>query len=75
MTTIKNFNLGYSTDSQNNFYKKANDNGYSDKYLEETGLVIASDNKKIDRFRERIIFPIKSIAGSCLLYTSPSPRD
>ncbi len=63
LTTIKNFNLGYSTDSKNNFYKKANENGYSDKYLEETGLVIASDNKKIDRFRERIIFPIKSIAG------------
>ena len=66
LTTIKNFNLGYSTDSKNNFYKKANENGYSDKYLEETGLVIASDNKKIDRFRERIIFPIKSIAGRVL---------
>ncbi len=66
LTTIKNFNLGYSTGSQNKFYKKANENGYSDKYLEETGLVIASDNKKIDRFRERIIFPIKSIAGRVL---------
>ena len=66
LTTIKNFNLGYSTNSKNNFYKKANENGYSDKYLEETGLVIASDNKKIDRFRERIIFPIKSIAGRVL---------
>ena len=66
LTTIKNFNLGYSTDSKNNFYKKAIENGYSDKYLEETGLVIASDNKKIDRFRERIIFPIKSIAGRVL---------
>ena len=66
LTTIKNFNLGYSSDSKNNFYKKANENGYSDKYLEETGLVIASDNKKIDRFRERIIFPIKSIAGRVL---------
>ncbi len=67
LTTIKNFNLGYSsTDSKNNFYKKANEYGYSDKYLEETGLVISSDNKKIDRFRERIIFPIKSIAGRVL---------
>ena len=27
--------------------------------LEETGLVISNDNKKIDRFRGRIIFPIK----------------
>ena len=64
--TIENFNLGYSIDSQNNFYKKANENGYSDEYLEETGLVITSDNKKIDRFRGRIIFPIKSISGRVL---------
>ena len=65
-TTIKNFNLGYSIDSQNNFYRKANDNGYSDEYLNETGLVINSNNKKIDRFRGRIIFPIKSISGRVL---------
>ena len=65
-TTIKNFNLGYSIDSQNNFYKMANENGYSEEYLEETGLVITSDNKKIDRFRGRIIFPIKSISGRVL---------
>jgi len=65
-TTIKNFNLGYSIDSQNNFYKKANSKGYSDDYLKETGLVIAGENKMIDRFRGRIIFPIKSISGRVL---------
>tara|TARA_B100001057_G_scaffold355453_1_gene357464 strand:+ start:14398 stop:16329 length:1932 start_codon:yes stop_codon:yes gene_type:complete len=65
-TTIKNFNLGYSIDSQNNFYKKANSKGYSDDYLKETGLVIAGENKMIDRFRGRIIFPIKSISGRIL---------
>ena len=64
--TIKNFNLGYSMDSQNQFYKKSVENGYSDQYLEETGLIINSDNKKIDRFRGRIIFPIKSISGRVL---------
>ena len=65
-STIKNFNLGYSIDSQNKFYNKANENGYSDEYLEETGLVIYNDDKKIDRFRGRIIFPIKSISGRVL---------
>ena len=64
--TIKNFNLGYSIDSQNQFYKKSVENGYSDQYLEETGLIINSDNQKIDRFRGRIIFPIKSISGRVL---------
>ncbi|MDG2500439.1 MAG: DNA primase [Flavobacteriaceae bacterium] len=62
-STIQNFSLGYSNDSQNEFYKSASNKGYSDNFLEETGLVLSNANKKIDRFRGRIIFPIKSIAG------------
>ena len=65
-TTIKNFNLGYSIDSQNQFYKTSIENGFLDEYLEETGLIISNDDKKIDRFRGRIIFPIKSISGRVL---------
>ena len=62
-STIQNFSLGYSNDSKNEFYKSASNNGYSDNFLEETGLVLSNADKKIDRFRGRIIFPIKSIAG------------
>jgi DNA primase len=62
-STIQNFSLGYSNDSQNEFYKSASNKGYSDNFLEETGLVLSNADKKIDRFRGRIIFPIKSIAG------------
>ena len=62
-STIQNFSIGYSNDSKNQFYKIASDNGFSDDYLFETGLVISSDKQRIDRFRGRIIFPIKSIAG------------
>ena len=62
-STIQNFSLGFSNDLQNEFYKSAIKHGYSDDYLEETGLVLSSNDKKIDRFRGRIIFPIKSIAG------------
>ena len=62
-STIQNFSLGYSNDSQNEFYKSASNKGYSDSFLEETGLVLSTADKKIDRFRGRIIFPIKSIAG------------
>ena len=62
-STIQNFSLGYSNDFQNEFYKSASNNGYSDNFLEETGLVLSTADKKIDRFRGRIIFPIKSIAG------------
>ena len=62
-STIQNFSLGYSNDFQNEFYKSASNKGYSDNFLEETGLVLSNADKKIDRFRGRIIFPIKSIAG------------
>ena len=62
-STIQNFSLGYSNDFQNEFYKSASNKGYSDNFLEETGLVLSTTDKKIDRFRGRIIFPIKSIAG------------
>ena len=62
-STIQNFSLGYSNDSQNEFFKSASNKGYSDDFLEETGLVLSTADKKIDRFRGRIIFPIKSIAG------------
>ena len=62
-STIQNFSLGYSNDSKNEFYKSASNKGYSDNFLEETGLVLSTADKKIDRFRGRIIFPIKSIAG------------
>ena len=63
LSTIQNFSLGFSNDLQNEFYKSALKQGYSDNYLEETGLVLTSNDKKIDRFRGRIIFPIKSLAG------------
>ena len=62
-STIQNFSLGYSNDFKNEFYKVASNKGYSDDFLIETGLVISNDDKKIDRFRGRIIFPIKSISG------------
>ena len=61
--TIKNFGLGYSKNSKGDFHKNALDNGYSLDYLIETGLVVSTENDNIDRYRERIIFPIKSIAG------------
>ena len=61
--TIKFFGLGYSTKKKNHFYDTALKSGYLDKYLIETGLVIKNDQGTIDRFRSRIIFPIRSLAG------------
>ena len=62
-STIVNFNIGFSPDKKNSFYKNASEKGFSIDYLIETGLVISNENNNIDRFRGRIMFPIKSISG------------
>ena len=62
-STIVNFNIGFSPDKKNSFYKYASEKGFSTDYLIETGLVISNENNHIDRFRGRIMFPIKSISG------------
>ena len=65
-STIENFNIGFSPDLKNSFYKNASENGFTKDYLIETGLVISNENSHVDRFRGRIMFPIKSISGRIL---------
>ena len=42
---------------------------YDDPLLEESGLVIVNDEdggKRYDRFRDRVMFPIRSVKGECI---------
>lgn len=70
--TITTFDLGYSPDSWDAFTKHALDSGYKAEFLEKTGLTIireASENsseKMFDRFKGRVMFPIKSMSGRTL---------
>ena len=57
------FGLGYALEKKDDLFITAQKEGYSDQFLDETGLVIYSDRGPVDRFRGRIIFPIKSMAG------------
>ena len=65
-STIENFNIGFSPDLTNSFYNNALENGFTKDYLIETGLVISNEANHVDRFRGRIMFPIKSISGRIL---------
>ncbi len=65
-STIENFNIGFNPDLKNSFYKDASENGFTREYLIETGLVISNEDNHVDRFRGRIMFPIKSISGRIL---------
>lgn len=64
--TIKKFGLGYSPEVWDAFTKEALGKGYKLEYLEKTGLTINGENRQIDRFRGRVMFPIQSMSGRVL---------
>ncbi|WP_430615011.1 DNA primase [Flavobacterium sp. JP2137] len=64
--TIERFNLGYSPDAWDAFTNEALAKGYQLEYLDKTGLTIVKDDKKFDRFKGRVMFPIQSMSGRVL---------
>eukprot|EP01090_Pellita_catalonica_P017128 TRINITY_DN5103_c0_g1_i2.p1 TRINITY_DN5103_c0_g1~~TRINITY_DN5103_c0_g1_i2.p1 ORF type:complete len:326 (-),score=63.72 TRINITY_DN5103_c0_g1_i2:1533-2510(-) len=68
--TIEKFDLGYCKDEWDNFTKAALDKGYDLKYLKSTGLTIVKEggveDRKFDRFKGRVMFPIHSMSGRIL---------
>src|SRR5690606_12644760 len=64
--TIKTFQLGYSPDQWDAFTNEALGKGYKLEFLEKTGLTIVKDDKKFDRFKGRVMFPIESMSGRVL---------
>ena len=64
--TIKKFDLGYSLDEWQAFTDEALKQGYKLEFLEKTGLTIVKEQKRFDRFKGRVMFPIKSMSGRVL---------
>ena len=64
--TIKTFQLGYSPDQWDAFTKEALAKGYQLEFLEKTGLTIVKEDKTLDRFKGRVMFPIQSMSGRVL---------
>ena len=62
-TEVSKFKIGY-VEKNHNFYEKLKKD-FDEKTLAETGLFYLDEKKKIyvERFRDRIIFPINSISG------------
>jgi DNA primase len=64
--TIKKFALGYSPEQWDAFSKEALGKGFKLEFLESTGLTIVKEERLIDRFRGRVMFPIHSMSGRIL---------
>ncbi len=63
---IQKFEIGYSVNAKDDFSKAAIHAGYKLNFLEKTGLTIVKENENIDRFRGRVVFPIRSMSGRIL---------
>lgn len=65
---IRKFQLGYSPEQRNAFTEYALEKSYSKEIIEKSGLSIFPENAPngIDRFRERVLFPIHSFSGRVL---------
>ena len=62
----KRFGLGYAPEGWRSLASVFPD--YDDPLLAESGLVIVNeeDGKRYDRFRDRVMFPIRNIKGECI---------
>jgi DNA primase len=61
--TIRKFQLGYSKVGWDDFSSHAVSEGYKPEYLVKTGLSIQREDRLIDRFHGRVMFPIHSASG------------
>lgn len=64
--TMEKFHLGYSPKEWSAFTQYALDKGYTFDALQAVGLTIGNKERPVDRFRERVIFPIQSFSGRTL---------
>ena len=62
----KSFDLGYAPEGWRSLASVFPD--YNDPLLVESGLVIVSEDeeKRYDRFRDRVMFPIRNVKGECI---------
>ncbi len=65
---IKKFNIGYSVEDWDSLLKHLIKNGFDEALIEKAGLIIVKDNKKYDRFRNRLMFPIHNITGKVIAF-------
>ena len=62
--TIRKYGLGWGPTDRTAFAEKARSEGYKEEFLVETGLCIKyDDGRLVDRFSDRVIFPIHSVSG------------
>ncbi len=77
--TVRKFSIGYSPDSWNATIKWAQSHGFNRQDLLNAGLIIIPEGKDInhsyDRFRGRLMFPIRNDAGKVVAFSARTLKD
>ena len=67
--TIRKYGLGWAPISRKALSETARSAGYKEEFLIETGLSIKyDDGRLVDRFFDRVIFPIHSVSGRVIAF-------
>ena len=67
--TIAKYGLGWAPVNRRTFSDAARAAGYKEEFLVETGLSIKyDDGNLVDRFHDRVIFPIHSVSGRVIAF-------
>ena len=72
---IEKFELGYSFDKWDLLYKYLIDNKFNEEHVSKAGLILENNNKKYDRFRGRLMFPIHNISGKVIAFGARLIKD
>ena len=67
-STLTTFGIGYAPDSWTDLVDAMRKKGYTDEELKDGGLVTVSkkDGRLLDRFRDRLMFPIIDVRGNVI---------
>ena len=72
---VEMFELGYSLDKWDSLYNHLIKNQFEDNQIINAGLILENNNKKYDRFRNRIIFPIHNLSGKVIAFGARIIKD
>lgn len=70
--TIEEWQIGYSPEGWDGIYQVLKKQGYDEKEIEKTGMIIRNEQRRsyFDRFRGRIMFPINDSNGNIVAFTA-----
>jgi DNA primase len=67
--TLQTFHIGYAKNEWRDLFIYLASRGYSPEEMEQAGLMIKTEKGYYDRFRGRVMFPIRNVSGATVGYS------